>query len=168
MGAEMNVESNGVIKLFQDVERGRLFWRDSLYMRVSLGADGGVLQLSDEPRATIVTGANLVNQSVLLLNESTFQVAPDLRCWRFGLPSGPATGIVIVSCDGLRLRAYHPSGEVDIDLANGVGKRITADANVAWTDAWRIVVKAGTEQETPLLQSSRWPLKAITTAAAQQ
>lgn len=164
----MKVEPFGVIKPFQDLEPGDLFWRGRLCMRVSLGADRGVLELSEEPRATILDGAHLVNKSALLLSDSTFQVAPDLRCWRFGLPGGPGTGIVILSSDGLRLRAYHPSGEVDIDLASGVGKRITPDENVTWTEAWRIVTKAGSEQETPLLQSSHWPVKATTTAATAQ
>jgi hypothetical protein len=152
----MEVEKLGHMESFNDLELGRLFYRGRLGMRVSFASDRNVLWFDAEPKAVVFDGADLVNKSVFVLDNPVFQVTRDLALWRLGIPNGPASGIVIVSKDGQWLRAYHASGEFDIDLVSGEGHRIKADENVAWTRAWRIVVSTGTEDEATLLQSAEW------------
>jgi hypothetical protein len=152
----MEIEKLGRMEPFNDLQFGELFYGGQLGMRVSFGQDRGVLLVDGEPKATIVDGSAFANKRVLVLDKPTFQVARDLAHWKFGLPKSPANGIVIVSKDDLRLRATQASGDFDIDLATGNGRRSEADENVAWTSAWRIVVKAGMEREAMLLQSVEW------------
>ncbi|WP_316190372.1 hypothetical protein [Bradyrhizobium sp. SZCCHNS2096] len=152
----MDIEMIGQMKPFNDLAVGTIFLRGDIGIRVSLGGDSGVLLLDQKPAALIVNGYQFVNKSVLILEKAAIQTARDRAKWNFGLSLGPQTGFVVISGNSLLLRADHPSGHVDVDLLTGLGKHAVANENVAWSEAWRVVINAGAASETVLLQSAAW------------
>jgi hypothetical protein len=88
---------------------------------------------------TILEMDQLGRKDVLSLEDALFHPNPDITKLHRGVPKTEDTGAVILTSEGMFIRAWSKNSKVDVDLATGAAG--VDDEGSVWIDDWSIVLR---------------------------
>jgi hypothetical protein len=147
----MLIKKPGAMKQFGAVPSAVLFltFIDGAQMfgmkiKTKTGLDAVLHLAGGEPK--IVDEDHFANRDVLVLEEPEFQF-PAVAYGKNGNPENKAYGALILSVEGVFLRASHRQGPFDVDLESGLAQQSRNHLGSIWFDSWDVLARSAAGPE---------------------